>query len=380
MPVNIPAQTKYLENANDIKWSTLRSTFNSSSTGEVKFSTFRRDTDKNSVDPIIPDATENNGVSTGNDLKVSGFRGVIKEYGIEYSGTEANVNLGLTQYWNQNLNKNIKKRIKTVDGSVAYASDTNNYAMKLDAEMYNVTFDHSGQMYGQGGNASAPGGPALYLFNRSSLTGPSATTQLKVSSTGRIWAGGGGGKPGNRGSGGGNATCYSSNNYQVLANNVGPNPNGINVSRRCRKGQSGGTYLQIIPRETRSQCRGGGARRSQGYPRYMCAMNWVIRCHFSSAYSISGNPGSGGAGGPGRGYNRFNSSLAGGAGSSGSGSQCPGGGAVARGNDGNPGSAGAEWGQSGGTGGGAAGKSITGNRFNVIGETTTRVKGPKSFI
>ena len=38
-------------------------------------------------------------------------------------------------------------------------------------------------------------------------------------------------------------------------------------------------------------------------------------------------------------------SLAGGNGSSGSGSQCPGGGAVARGNDGNPGGAGAEWGQ-----------------------------------
>ena len=136
MPVNIPAQTKYLENANDIKWSTLRSTFNSSSTGEVKFSTFRRDTDKNSVDPIIPDATENNGVST--EMISKCLDSVVSlGYGIEYSGTEANVNLGLTQYWNQNLNKNIKKKITTVDGSVAYASDTNNYAMKLDAEMYN---------------------------------------------------------------------------------------------------------------------------------------------------------------------------------------------------------------------------------------------------
>tara|TARA_Y100000992_G_scaffold295842_1_gene257299 strand:+ start:2204 stop:3337 length:1134 start_codon:yes stop_codon:yes gene_type:complete len=377
MPVNIPAQTKYLENANDIKWSTLRSTFNSSSTGEVKFSTYRRDTDKNSVDPIIPDATENNGVSTGNDLKVSGFRGVIKEYGIQYSGTEANVNLGLTQYWNQNLNKNIKKKITTVDSSVAYASNTSNYAMKLDAEMYNVSFNHSGQMYGQGGNAQAPGGPALYLFNRSILTGASATTQLKVTSTGRIWAGGGGGNPGNRGSGGGSARCYSSNNYQVLANNVGPKPNMISSSNRCRRVQAGGSALALIPRETRSQCRGGGSRRSQGYPRYMCSMNWIIRCTHSSSYTISGSPGNGGNGGPGRGYDRFNSSLAGSPGNGGSGSSCPGGGAVARGNAGNAGASGAEWGQSSG---GAAGKSITGNRFNVVGETTTRIKGPKSFI
>ena len=106
-------------------------------------------------------------------------------------------------------------------------------------------------------------------------------------------------------------------------------------------------------------------------------MNWIIRCTHSSSYTISGSPGNGGAGGPGRGYDRFNSSLAGSPGSGGSGSSCPGGGAVARGNAGNAGASGAEWGQSSG---GAAGKSITGNRFNVIGETTTRIKGPKSFI
>ena len=62
MAVNIPSQTTFLDNANDISWSTLRSTFNEKSVGEIKFSTYKRNTDKNETDPIIPDATENNDI------------------------------------------------------------------------------------------------------------------------------------------------------------------------------------------------------------------------------------------------------------------------------------------------------------------------------
>jgi hypothetical protein len=380
MAVNIPTQTTYFDNANDISWSALRSTFNSKTTGEIKFSTYLRNTDKNATDPIIPDATENSDIGSSNNLKVSAFRGTIKEYVIQQSGTNSDLNLAATQYWNQNLNKNVPKRI--VFGGTAYASSKNNYAVKLDSEMYNVDFDHSGEIYAQGGNVGSPnGGSALYLYNRSSLRGTSSYVDLRVNSTGKIWSGGGAGSSGNSGTAGPAAYCYFSGNF----NTGNPYTGGVNLGdaqpgRSCRNARSGATWSSANQNGVRSRCRGGGARRGNGeYPGgpYQCSSYWTIRCSYSYSNSVQGYAGSGGAGGPGRGYSTFNSSISGSAGNAGSPAYCPAGsGGSSSGNSGNRGNSGGEWGQASS---GSAGYSIYGNRYTVTGETTTRIKGPKGY-
>ena len=373
MAVNIPSQTTFLDNANDISWSTLRSTFNEKSVGEIKFSTYKRNTDKNETNPIIPDATENSDISAGNNLKVSAFRGTIKEYVIEQSGTDTDLNLAATQYWNQNLNKNVPKRVSF--GGVAYSSTKSNYAVKLDSEMYNVDFSHSGQMYGQGGEVGDPnGGSVLYLYNRSSLTGTSSYVDLQVNSTGRIWSGGSAGKPGNAGAAGPNATCYSSGAFNAVINSGGKTLGSADPNGNCRRRRPGANYSAANPNNTRSRCRGGGARRGQGYPTYQCANSWTVTCSYTDSYNIRGNGGGAGNGGPGRGYSRFNSSLAGSVGNAGNTASC--GGTSSTGARGNAGNDGAEW---GGKSAGNAGYSIFGNRYNVVGETTTRIKGPKGY-
>lgn len=379
MAVNVPTQTTYLDNANDISWSTLRSTFNSKSTGEIKFSTYLRNTDKNATDPIIPDATENSDIGSSNNLKVSAFRGTIKEYVIQQSGTNSDLNLAATQYWNRNLNKNVKKKIKFTGTS--YASSKNNYAVKLDSEMYNVDIEHSGKMYGQGGNVGSPqGGSVLYLYNRSSLKGTSSYVDLKVNSTGRIWSGGSAGTPGNSGTAGPAAYCYFSGNFNTNASSGGTSLSAAQPGRACRRARSGATWSSASPTGTRSRCRGGGARRGMGvYPSgpYQCSSNWTVRCSYSYSNTVRGYAGNGGSGGPGRGYSRFNSSIAGTAGNPGSSAYCPGGsGGSSIGNSGNRGNSGAEWGQASAS---RAGYSIYGNRYNVVGETSTRIKGPKGY-
>ena len=376
MAVNVPTQTTYLDNANDISWSTLRSTFNSKSTGEIKFSTYLRNTDKKATDPIIPDATENSDIGSSNNLKVSAFRGTIKEYVIQQSGTDSDLNLAATQYWNRNLNKNVKKKIQFT--GTAYSSSKNNYAVKLDSEMYNVDIEHSGQMYGQGGNVGSPqGGSVLYLYNRSSLTGTSSYVDLKVNSTGRIWSGGSAGNQGNRGTAGPAASCYFSGNFTTGANSGGKTLGSADPHGACRRARGGATYYAASPNNTRSRCRGGGARRGAGFPRYQCANSWTIYCSYTYTNTVQGYAGNGGSGGPGRGYDRFNNSIAGSAGNAGSSQSCPAGnGGSSIGNPGNKGNSGAEWGQASAS---RAGYSIYGNRYNVVGETTTRIKGPKGY-
>lgn len=377
MAVSYSSQTTYLDGANNISWSTLKSTFNASSTGEIKFSTYRRNTDKTAQNPIIPDATENSDISSGSNLKVSAFRGTIKEYVIQQSGNDSDLNLADTRYWNRNLNKNVPKRINFT--GLSYASSKSNYAVKLDSEMYNVNINHSGQMYAEGGNVGSPnGGSAFYLYNKSNLTSASATVNLNVTSTGRIWSGGGAGSSGNPGSSGPLKYCYYSGNFQTGNYYAGGTSlSSARPGRSCRNARSGATWTSAYQYNVRSRCRGGGARRGNGqWPGgpYQCSNNWIITCSYSYSNSVRGYGGNGGSGGPGRGYSRFNSSISGNSGNPGTQQSCPSpasGGSY--GNSGNRGNSGGDWGQASS---GSAGYSIYGRKYNVTGSTSDRIKGP----
>ena len=143
----------------EIKFSDIRSKFG----GGNNFGSYKRNTDTNATDPIVPDATENSAISTGNDLKFSQFRGSVKSYTATQSGTDENTSTAtypgfrMGEYYatdqgvngpavtgikcDSNLNKNIKK---TVDITGTCASRTPaQAAAQLDpgSPIYNLTIN-----------------------------------------------------------------------------------------------------------------------------------------------------------------------------------------------------------------------------------------------
>lgn len=378
MTVEYTSQTKYFSGANDIKWSQIRDTFNSGATGGISASTYLRNTDKTADNPIVPDATENANISTNTNWNVSGFRNSIKEYVVSQSGTNSDLNLASSTYWNSNLNKNVKKRVNF--GGISYASSKNNYAVSIAAEHYNLDMTVSGQMYGQGGNrGSVNGGSVLYVYNTSSRTGNTSYADVVLTTNGRIWSGGGAGSDGSGGTAGPAATCNYSGNFNTANPHTGGQSLGsAQPGDSCRRARAGSTWSSATQNSVRSRCRGGSSRRGNGeYPNgpYQCSPHWTITCAYTYSNTVNSSGGSGGLGGPGQGYS--NNTVAGNPGNAGNTGTCaaPATGSSV-GNSGNPGNSGGAWGTASA---GAAGYSIYGNRYTVTGETSTRIKGPKGY-
>ena len=70
----------YFNGSGPIKFSELRQLFKEKTSGTVKASELRRDTSTSSTNPIVPDATPNEQISTSSNLKLSAFRGSVKRY------------------------------------------------------------------------------------------------------------------------------------------------------------------------------------------------------------------------------------------------------------------------------------------------------------
>lgn len=158
------SKTPLFEGNDPIKFSELSSTFKNGTQSNIKFSEYKRNTDREVENPIVPDATENESIAAvENNLKISSYRGSIKSYDITQSGTDATLDLGLESNWNGNLNRNIIKKASIT--GICHATSTSNYGVKLDAETYNLDIDISGAIYGEGGTPGAPG--------RSTITGGS---------------------------------------------------------------------------------------------------------------------------------------------------------------------------------------------------------------
>lgn len=344
-----------------ISFSSLRNTFKEISSGSVKASELRRNTNTSEKNPIVPDATENSSISIFNDLKISQFRNTIKYYYITQTGTDQNLDIDALS-WNSNLNKTIKKwfYIQGILGS----NTTSNAAADLNATVYNLIIDVSGQIYGAGGSGGTSstisggnGGTALSISNS---TGSNLV--VNVQSSGKIYGGGGGGEKGATGANGSAGTCINTTTTQGCGGKPGC-PSGY-----YETGQWSGGCCQSY-----SYCCGlfncGCEACSQYLQGRYCRQEYLVP---------GGLGGEGGNGGPGRGYNNFSGSLIGSNGLAGGPNNGCG---STDGEPGGVGGAGGEWGLPGestansGTGG-SAGYAINGNNYSLTGSTgSDNIKG-----
>jgi len=225
MSVTLSIDGPHFTGSGEIKFSEIRSKFG----GGNNFGSYKRNTDTDATDPIVPEATENSAISTGNNLKFSQFRGSVKSYTATQSGTDENTSTstwpgfrmgnyfdtdqgvqgpaGTGIRWNSNLNKNIKKTVN-ITGTCG-SRTTTHPAAQLDpsSAVYNLTINVlSGARIlgakGSGGIANGGnggnGGIGLRVYN----TG-AKNLVVSVKSGANVYGGGGGGGAGTVGGTGG---------------------------------------------------------------------------------------------------------------------------------------------------------------------------------
>lgn len=354
-----------------ISFSSLRSNFRSqqpdgtfaSDALPIQASELRRNTNTSNVSPIVPDALENQNISTLSNLKLSQFRNSIKYYYLTQTGTYNNnsslsspgYNIG-TQSWNSNLNKTIRKYLY-INGTIG-SSNVSQYAAYLQGEVNNLVVEVSGNIYGAGGSAGTlsnisggEGGPALYVES----TGTEVTVQ--INSTANVYGGGGGGEKGKVGNNGASGTCSSYTEYTTYATCTSffsgcPNCNPGDTSLGCiTTGTFCSCYLwPMLSRPSRCPFRAN-------------------KCRQYTSHIVPGAPGGeGGNGGIGQGYNQNRTN--GSAGSAGTSGGCPNYGT--NGETGETGGNGGDWGMNGGStnntgNGGIAGRAVSGSNYILTG-------------
>lgn len=341
-----------------ISFSSLRTNFKESGTGEIKASELRRNSTITNTNPIVPDATENSNISISSNLKLSQFRNSIKYYYITQSGTELNFNIS-SQSWNGNLTKNILKTMY-INGTCG-SNSTSNSASSFNSTAYNLTIDVSGAIYGCGGSggtsATISGGSGGNALNIQSNNGNNIVVFVRGGAN--IYGGGGGGEKGVNGANGSSGTCTNFTSTQ-----------GCGSAPGCPGGYS----------EYSSSS--GGCCQSTCVCWFRCCqrcVKWSQTRNCVQSYTVSGGiGGSGGDGGPGRGYNNLSGSLLGSSGANGTSNNGCG---STDGLKGENGGNGGDWGNNGGdttnTGtGGLTGSAISGSNYSVIGTITSNtIKG-----
>ena len=404
--MSLPAYTATTYfNTGSISARSLQTTFGGNS-NNVKFSTYRRDADQTNTSPIVPDATENDDISTENNLSALTFRGSVKELSTSQSGSDTNLNIGSTLVWGSNLNKNIIKNL-SIDGLIT-ASSSATTAASLSGSAINLRIDISGQIYGQSGSGN--GGGALYLNNTTTVSSGNARfINVNVNSNGRIWAGGGAGSAGANGNPGPDLGCHADTSYdQNVSFGDGDNRGWYqsladsSCASNAPSGYSSGYALYGNPTSSRERCRGGGYRAGDPWNTakrsgYACSPNWALMCTARQNFVVSGGPGGGGGNaGVGRGFSNkgswssnyplndaeYNSGSTSGGGPNPAGANtCDANATSSYGNAGTAGNPGGDWGSDGA--GGTKGAAISGSLYKIVsGDTGTgrlqRIKGSKS--
>ena len=321
-----------------ISFSQIRTYFTDDQSGfgqQISASQLRRDTDITKENPIVPDSTENEQISTGSNLSISQFRNSIKRYVATQTGTDDNSSysnepgfrMGLYDPYGRGIDwsgggvngrdgqggnstgnhiKNVQKGILITGtcGSIRRESPAAQLAPRL--QVNNVRIDVSGSILGYGGNggydprgypygnqSGEDGGVALNLGNIG------YQNRVRVGSGARIYGGGGGGEQGQNGARGSAGTCSREYSNQQCGGNASCNQGGSVV----------GTY-------------GGNCCESYctGWPRCKerCS-KWLsgVICRISEP-STTPIQGIGGRGGNGQGYNQSRSN-----GQDGSAGTCP---------------------------------------------------------
>ena len=384
MATNVTKTSHFTSGAgNPISFSQIRTQFGGQSTN-IKASEYLRneggDVDwdgpnASTIIPRIPDAQENENITTGNNWNVDSLRDSITEYNVTQSGNNEELSYidSDVTVWNGNLNRNILKKFD-VTGTI-YANETDKDALTFSGDLYNleIEVDEAGAIYGEGGTAGGgSGGDALYVNNTYTRS------DVEIRSYGKIFAGGGGGAQGTAGNSGGTITnCSTTQN----TNTNNPYRGGTNLGdarpgQSCRSALSGSNMVNANMNNHRSRCRGSGTRRSHGlYPsgNYQCSDNWTFKCSATNYYSVSGGPGgSGGNGGVGQGYSNQSGPGNGNSGNSGGTNSCSGGSSTGR--PGNPGTPGGTWGVNV-VGGGSGGKAVQKKNATVTHYSSNTIKG-----
>jgi len=344
-----------------ISFSELRRHFTDDQSGfgsQISASQLRRDTDVTKENPIVPDATHNEQISTGNNLSLSQFRNSVKRYLATQSGTDDNngrnepgLRLGLYDPNGRGLDfagggvngrdgqggnstgnhtKNVQKGVLITGtcGSVQPGVAAVQLAPRVT--VHNFRINVSGAIFGYGGRGSG-------LNGWTSISGEDGGIALNLGSVGynnrvivgsgaRIYGGGGGGEKGRTGNNGSSARCVKSETFRS----------------GCQQGSNScpGGWNQTASWQHCCQTRRG------------CAANhWYKVCEqsYNTSTPIGGI---GGNGGHGRGYNHgWPASLTG---AQGGPRQCPScnggysqqGGSCSQ--NGENGGNGGDWGQNGG--------------------------------
>ena len=98
------------------KTSSSGSEFFASDAAPISMSELKRDTNPQSPNPIVPDATENSAIGSVSDVSLSQFRNAIKFYYITQTGSDIYFDIDALS-WNSNLDKTITKTI-FIDGDI----------------------------------------------------------------------------------------------------------------------------------------------------------------------------------------------------------------------------------------------------------------------
>lgn len=381
-----------------ISFSQLRSYFKESGSGTVSASELRRNTNTAEANPVVPDATHNEQISTGSNLSLSQFRNSVKKYRAIQSGTNDNSHgrqepgfrMGLYDPYGNGLDfagggvngrdgqggnntgnhtKNIQKEVQITGTCGSVQVDQPAAQISPVVTVHNFRIEVFGSILGYGGKGGGTSGAP-------SISGENGGTALNLGNIGynnivivrsgsRIYGGGGGGEKGKTGATGANGTCAYVQYFQGGCDCPGC-PGGWQ-DLGC-----GQNYGNHCGRRAVRGCWGDQWWESNGDTRYN-------NCKYTYARN-GGIGGLGGNGGPGRGYNNQSGSLNGVTGLKGGLAEtCTLGGSYEtvpqNGEDGENGGTGGEWANSGGntsnTGnGGAAGRAISGTNSVLITGTT----------
>ena len=348
------------------KTSSSGSEFFASDAAPISMSELKRDTNPQSPNPIVPDATENSAIGSVSDVSLSQFRNAIKFYYITQTGSDIYFDIDALG-WNSNLDKTITKTI-FIDGDIGSDNALSPAASFEQSPAYNLLFDVTGTIKGapglgggKPGNVSISGqtgGTALSIIS----TGGENLTVL-VRSSARIYGGGGGGEKGATGAQGATGLCQDTQTVQNCGS-CPDCPTGWTSTSGCYSGAG-------CARVRRCNWWGSCWFETTAYLRYDDCLN---------EYQVAGGlGGEGGDGGTGRGYgNEAPNPLQGDNGSP----PAPDNGCNStQGQPGETGGAGGEWALKGGdtnnTGdGGSPGRAITGTNYSVIGSiSATTIKG-----
>jgi len=398
-----------------ISFSSIRNNFSETYSGQVRISDYRRNTNRYEANPVVPDSTENENISTGNNLRIGGFRNSIKRYFAIQSGEDNNnywggsntdpsappgLRLGRVDenlrgidwsgggYYgrdgqagpdqtNSNVSRNIQKIIyitgtcgsRNPSRAAAQLAPGTTGAYGQPVEAHNVTIYVQGSILGASGEPSGGGGGAgLRVVG---------TSNCKViMDGGRIYGGGGAGATGGKGANGPEGLCWSKLPFSTSA--CGGCPEG-----------GGGVYYTyqgvqtFYPNEEwcydSGECchlAGGCSGGKDSVCNYWCIETTFVRYGSYASLYPGSTPagGDGGVGGYGQGYNysRTNGSP----GTKGQGSTCPDlMGIQTFGADGLPGGDGGDWGEYGGNGGGRPGPAIFGTNYSVYNVNSSNIKG-----